>query len=596
MKSRVIVDAFFEENNLVKHHIDSFNSFVENKVQRIISEVGGVNTEIKSGYRVEFGQVTVSKPVNKEADGSVKPITPMEARIRNLAYSAPMYLEIIPYVGEGEEEKKLSPLSVYMGELPVILGSDICHLKGKSPEELIEYGEDPEDPLGYFIVNGSEKAVVAQEDLIPNRILCEKVEKNNKMVDVAKVFSTRHGFRALCAVERNPDGLLNVSFPGMPSNIPLVILMRALGAQSDRDIIELISDEPSVIMQLVANLQEVREEHSINTREDALEHIGKRVAPGQPREYKLKRAETILCSYLLPHLGVEPADMRTKAKYLGRMAKNSIELYLGLRVEDDKDHYSNKRLKLAGDLMEDLFRNSFNQLVKDIKYQLERQSIRNKEPSIQAAVRSDVLTERMRHAMATGNWVGGRTGVSQLLDRTSYLATTSQLRRVVSPLSRSQPHFEARDLHATQWGKICPSETPEGPNCGLVKNLAVMCKVTTDETDDSIIDLLSSMGISREIIPIAEEIEPIDSLDSEIEKELREELAGVSETQETEETKESEEVENVENVEVDLESEEIVEAEESEDDEENSEDESTEEDEESEDDEEIEKEIQKELE
>jgi DNA-directed RNA polymerase subunit B" len=197
-------------------------------------------------------------------------------------------------------------------------------------------------------------------------------------------------------------------------------------------------------------------------------------------------------------MGVESEKLGAKCKYLGRMAKNSIELYLGLRVEDDKDHYSNKRLKLAGDLMEDLFRHSFNQLIKDIKYQLERQAIRNKEPSIQAAIRSDVLTERMRHAMATGNWVGGRTGVSQLLDRTSYLATVSQLRRVVSPLSRSQPHFEARDLHATQWGKICPSETPEGPNCGLVKNLAVMCKVTTDEGDDSVIELLKELGLTKE--------------------------------------------------------------------------------------------------
>ena len=100
--------------------------------------------------------------------------------------------------------------------------------------------------------------------------------------------------------------------------------------------------------------------------------------------------------------------------------------------------------------------------------------------------------------MATGNWVGGRTGVSQHRDRTSYLATVSQLRRVVSPLSRSQPHFEARDLHATQWGKICPSETPEGPNCGLVKNLAVMCKVTTDEGDDGVIELLRELGLTKE--------------------------------------------------------------------------------------------------
>ncbi|MDK2789831.1 MAG: DNA-directed polymerase subunit [Methanothermococcus sp.] len=495
MESRTIVDSFFKENTLVKHHIDSYNDFVEHKIQKIIDEVHSIETEIQGRYDIVFGKVRVEKPVNKEADGSVKEITPMEARIRNLSYSAPIFLEITPIMGKDEEETYGETVEVYIGELPVMLGSKICHLHGKTKEELIAYGEDPEDPLGYFIVNGSEKAVVAQEDLIPNRILCEKVEKNGKIIDIAKVFSTRHGFRALCTVERSSDGLLNVSFPGMSGSIPLVILMRALGAESDRQIIEMISDEPSVVMQLIANLQEAREEHNIFTTEDALEYIGKRVAPGQPKEYKLKRAETILCNYLLPHMGVDIKDLPKKCKYLGRMAKNAIQLYLGLRVEDDKDHYGNKRLKLAGDLMEDLFRHSFNQLVKDIKYQLERQAIRNKEPSIQAAVRSDVLTERMRHAMATGNWVGGRTGVSQLLDRTSYLATVSQLRRVVSPLSRSQPHFEARDLHATQWGKICPSETPEGPNCGLVKNLALMCKVTTDEDDSKVLELLNELKL-----------------------------------------------------------------------------------------------------
>ncbi|MFU8653997.1 DNA-directed RNA polymerase subunit B'' [Methanotorris formicicus] len=497
MESRILVDAFFKEHSLVKHHIDSYNDFIENKLQKIVDEVGILETEIKGGYKIKFGKVRVGKPITKEADGSVRKITPMEARIRDLSYSAPLYLEMTPIIEEGEDEREGETVEVYIGELPVMLGSKICHLYGKSKGELIELGEDPEDPFGYFIINGSEKVLVTQEDLIPNRILCEKVERNNKIIDVAKVFSTRHGFRALCTVERHSDGLLYATFPGMPGNIPLMILMKALGAESDRDIIEMISDDPDVVMQLVANLQDMREGHNVYTKEDALEYIGKRVAPGQPKDYRLKRAETILCNYLLPHVGIEKEDLIKKCWYLGKMAKNAIELYLGLRVEGDKDHYANKRLKLAGELMEDLFRYAFSQLVKDIKYQLERQTLRKKEPSIQAAVRSDVLTERIRHAMATGNWVGGRTGVSQLLDRTSYLATVSQLRRVVSPLSRSQPHFEARDLHATQWGKICPSETPEGPNCGLVKNFALMCKVTTDEDDGKVIELLKEFGLNQ---------------------------------------------------------------------------------------------------
>ncbi|HIP17049.1 MAG TPA: DNA-directed RNA polymerase subunit B'' [Methanothermococcus okinawensis] len=486
MESRIIIDSFFKENSLVKHQIDSYNRFLEYKLQKIIDEIKFVETEVKGGYKVKFGKIRIEKPINKEADGSVKEITPMDARIRNLSYSAPVYLEITPIVGgeDGSEEVTGDTVEVYIGELPIMVGSKACYLYGKTREELIAMGEDPEDPFGYFIINGSEKVLVAQEDLIQNRILCEKTEKNNKIIYVAKVFSTRHGFRALCTVEKHEDGKLNVTFPGLSGSISLIILMKALGAESDRDIIDMISNDQSVSMQLISNILEVREEHNIITKEDALEYIGKRVAPGQPKEYRIKRAETILCNYLLPHMGVEKEDLIKKCIFLGRMARNAVELYLGHRVEDDKDHYGNKRLKLAGDLMEDLFRYSFNQLMKDIKYQLERQFIRNKSPSIQAAVRSDVLTERIRHAMATGNWVGGRTGVSQLLDRTSYLSTVSQLRRIVSPLSRSQPHFEARDLHATQWGKICPSETPEGPNCGLVKNLAIMCKVTTDDIKD----------------------------------------------------------------------------------------------------------------
>jgi DNA-directed RNA polymerase subunit B" len=493
---RELVDAYFKEHGLIDHQIESYNDFVENRLQKIIDEVGYIETEISGGYKVKLGKIKVGKPVIKEADGSVRPITPMEARIRDLTYSVPLYLEMTPIIGEGEDAREGETVEVYIGELPVMLGSKICHLYGKSREELIELGEDPEDPFGYFIINGTEKVLITQEDLIPNRILCEKAERSGKLVDVAKVFSTRHGFRALCTVERHPDGLLYATFPGMPGQIPLVILMKALGAETDKDIIEAINDE-RFFMEIVLNIQEIREEYNINTQEEALEFIGKRVAPGQAKDYRLRRAETVLCNYLLPHLGVTKEDFPKKIRFLGIMARNALELYFGYRGEDDKDHYAYKRAKLAGDLMEDLFRYAFSQLVKDIKYQLERQTLRNKTPSIQAAVRSDILTERIKHAMATGTWVGGKTGVSQLLDRTSYLATNSQLRRIVSPLSRSQPHFEARELHGTHWGKICPSETPEGPNCGLVKNFAIMCKITREEDDSKVIELLKSFGINE---------------------------------------------------------------------------------------------------
>ncbi|ENN95930.1 DNA-directed RNA polymerase subunit B'' [Methanocaldococcus villosus KIN24-T80] len=489
---KALIDAYFKEHSLIDHQIESYNDFIERRLQEIVDEVGEIDTEIPGGYKVKLGKIRLGKPIIKEADGSVREITPMEARIRDLTYSVPIYLEMTPIIGGKEGETK----EIYIGELPVMLGSKICLLYGKSREELIKLGEDPEDPFGYFIINGTERVLITQEDLIPNRIICEKDERSGKIVDVAKVFSTRHGFRALCTVERHPNGLLYVTFPSFPGQIPLVILMKALGAETDKEILEAINDE-RFFMEIVLNIQEIREEYNINTQEEALDYIGKRVAPGQARDYRLKRAETVLCNYLLPHLGVNKEDFKKKIKFLGIMTRNCLELYFGYRGEDDKDHYAFKRAKLAGDLMEDLFRYAFQQLVKDIKYQLERQALRNKSPSIQAAVRADVLTERIKHAMATGTWVTGKTGVSQLLDRTSYLATYSQLRRIVSPLSRSQPHFEARELHGTHWGKVCPSETPEGPNCGLVKNFALMCKITREEDDSKIIELLKSFNIKE---------------------------------------------------------------------------------------------------
>src|SRR2546428_612940 len=168
-----------------------------------------------------------------------------------------------------------------------------------------------------------------------------------------------------------------------------------------------------------------------------------------------------------------------------------------MRREDDKDHYANKRLKLAGDLMEDLFRVAFANLVKDLKYQLERSYARRRELKISSAIRPDLLTQRLLHALATGNWVGGRAGVSQLLDRTSNMSALSHLRRVTSPLTRSQPHFEARDLHPTQWGRLCPNETPEGQNCGLVKNCALVIDVSEGFPEEEVKLLLADLGTKQ---------------------------------------------------------------------------------------------------
>jgi DNA-directed RNA polymerase subunit B" len=498
---RVISREYFGKDRLAEHHFRSFNSFLNQGMQRVVDEKETIETDIgdKEGeepVHVELSDVRVVTPRVREADGSEELLYPQEARLRNITYSAPVFMEMSIVKGEEGEERVVDQTETKVGRMPVMVGSDKCNIAGFSDEELIEIGEDPADPGGYFIVNGSERVLMTSEDLAPNKILAEYDSKYGDEIQVAKTFSQRRGYRALVLCERTRDGLLEVSFPSVSGSINFVTLVRALGLESDEEIVHRVSDDPEVVKYMLENLEAAE----VQSEEEAIEALGKRVASGQGKNYQLKRANYVIDRYLLPHLheeGVEEEETRiNKAYYLCRMAEACFELALGRRESDDKDHYANKRLKVSGDLMKDLFRTALNKLARDVKYQLERANMRNRQLSVNTVVRSDVLTERLEHPIATGNWVGGRSGVSQLVDRTDFMGVLSHLRRLRSPLSRSQPHFEARDLHATQWGRICPSETPEGPNCGLVKNFAQAMELSQNIDDEQGLKRqLDSMGV-----------------------------------------------------------------------------------------------------
>lgn len=499
-KTWELVDSFFDKYDLVDHHIKSYNDFVDNRIQKIIDNSDPITLE-DGKYTLVTGNLKIESPFTKEADGSKSMIYPTEARLRNLNYSAHMFLEMA-LQEEGQPEAELE--EVYIGELPLMLKSSKCHLYGLNDEELLAKGEDPKDPGGYFIVNGSERAVVTMEEIAPNKIILERLGEIEDRRAKAIVTSIHMGFRARISLEykkpRKSGVFLRISFPYVPGEVPLVVLLRALGLSTDEKIITAISDEFNFQMVIADDIQVSEESLKLDSklmadmdkeeREEylrlaAIKFIGNRVAKGMTEEYRINRAEEVIDRYLLPHMGTGPESRHDKAIYLAEMTEMLLQVIEGEREPHDKDHYTNKRLRVSGDLMEDLFRVAFTSLTRDMSYQLERTLSRNKELSIRQSVRSDVLTENIKHAIATGNWVGGRAGVSQLLDRVSFMATLSHLRRVVSPLTRSQPHFEARDLHPTQFGKICPNETPEGPNCGLVKNLALMCKISEGfEPDD----------------------------------------------------------------------------------------------------------------
>jgi len=478
-----LTEAYFRVNTLVNQQLVSYNKFLDGGIQNVVDRIGKIQTNVE-GFELKLGKVRIEQPRYYEVKGGYRQILPNEARLRNLSYSAPIFLEIVP-VFNGVERPVYS--DVFIGELPVMLKSKLCYLSSMRRDELIENGEDPDDPGGYFIINGSERVLTSIEDLVPNKLMVTK-ERGGI---VSKIFSTHHGFRARCVVERNQDGIYTAEFPSTPAGIPLFQLLRVMGLEKNDEIRSAFSQEKHIINDVILN----QENEQSATKDEAVDMLSRRLSPGQPPEFRLNRMENLLDNYLLPHIGVTKVARMDKAKYLSRMAERATRVAYHEVAPDDKDHYSNKRVKLAGDMMEELFRYAFQFLIKDLVYQASRADARGRRLQVHTLIRQDVLGDRVKYAMATGNWIAGQTGVSQLLDRVSYLSTISHLRRVISPLSKKHPHFKARDLHGTHIGKLCPNETPEGPSCSLVKNLAVMAEVSIGVEEEEIERILKAYDV-----------------------------------------------------------------------------------------------------
>jgi len=483
-----VIQDILKREGIARQHLNSFDEFLERGLQSIINEVGQIDIEnAEYPYKIQLGKVKLQQPRMMELDGSITHITPAEARLRNVSYSAPVMME----ASVVEDGKILESRFVHIGDVPVMAKSNACILNNFSNQKLIEHGEDPNDPGGYFIINGSERVIVGLEDLSYNKIIVDRELVGGNTVFKAKVYSSIVGYRAKLELVMKNDGLIVARIPGSPVDIPVVTLMRALGLESDKEIASVVSLVDDLQDELEGSFEKAGD---VPTSKDAIVYISKRIAPGMLEEFQIKRAETLLDWGLLPHLGKHPENRKEKAQFLGEAACKLLELKLNWITPDDKDHYGNKVIKFAGQMLADLFRTAFRNLVRDMKYQLERSGQKRGINAVAASIRPGIITDKLNNAIATGNWGRGRVGVTQLLDRTNYLSTISHLRRIQSPLSRTQPNFEARDLHATHFGRICPSETPEGSNCGLVKNLALSGIISVHVPSEEIVEKLYDLG------------------------------------------------------------------------------------------------------
>ncbi|MDP6641816.1 MAG: DNA-directed RNA polymerase subunit B'' [Candidatus Nanoarchaeia archaeon] len=491
LKKDILIKKYFEERSFVEENIKSFNNFVDHKMQEIVNEMGEIiptiTPEEVKDFKIKFNKIWITKPQIIEADGSKRNVYPMESRLRQLSYSASIFLDVGAII-EGIQRENFT---VEIGRLPIMVKSKYCHLNNMKREDLIKNFEDPDDIGGYFVLNGNERVLITVEDLASNKVMIQK-NKVGPSKYSAKLFSERGPYRIPHIVEQMKDGLMYLSFTRF-KRIPIIAVIKALGLIRDQEIARFISEEKEYD-DLFINLYESNE---LRTEEEALEFIAKKIGIAQPLDIKLEKTRENLDKYLLPHLGTSPKDRILKAYTLCKLIKRFLMVSREGVEPNDKDHYMNKKLKLSGDLISDLFRVNLRILINDILYNFQRLVKRGKYTSLKIVIREKLLTSRIQSAMATGTWVGGRKGVSQNIDRINYLASLSHLQRVVSLLSSTQENFEARALHPTHWGRLCAIETPEGTSIGLRKNMALLCSITQGEVqEDKLRRILEGAGLN----------------------------------------------------------------------------------------------------
>ena len=491
--NRLLIRKFFAEESFVKSDIESFNNFVDVELNKIIEE----NREIEptiippnvDEFKIKFDKVRITKPEIIEADGSKRMIYPQEARLRKLTYSASVFITVSAHINGSQRES----FETQIGNLPIMLRSKQCRLHGLSREELVSHGEDADDPGGYFIINGTEKALVKIEDLASNRFIVDK-DNTGPSKYVGKIFSEHGSYKIPHTLEHMKDGILYLTFTRV-KRIPVVIVIKALGLLKDQEIAAAISGDNQTD-DIAVNLLNAE---PIKTSDDAVDYVARHSGITQAKEIRLERTKEIMDNYLLPNLGVTPEERLTKAHNLCKMIKKQLMVSSGDLQLDDKDHYLNKRLKLSGDLLGDLVRVNLKVLIGDLLYNFHRVVKRGKFPTLKVIIREKLLTSRIYSSMATGSWVGGRKGVSQRIQRLNFLETLSHLQRVVSPLSATQENFEARELHCTHMGRLCPIETPEGTNIGLKKNLSLLATVSLDADAGEVMKSMNEAGLKNNL-------------------------------------------------------------------------------------------------
>ena len=500
--NHIIHEYFSRENVLINHHIESYNDLIDNILPEIISKIFPIKININKmdidSISFSIKKIHIESPTYTEKNGCNKIMTPHIARLKNYTYSLQVAVDILV------ENKLVNMSDVYelkniiLCKIPIIVKSKYCVYK----EDI--FNECKYDTGGYLIVNGNEKVVITQEKVVPNIIHLYPSPNNNTkykyISEVKSLSSEAFGVVKTCSVKLTNKSLYNnkiyIKFPRIKKELPISVVFRALGCLTDKEILYYIIDNnnseiDNVIVKILHS--SLLENENIYTEMEATSYISNHINLSNntfSNDIKLDYTKNIIKKDLLPHLDSE----LKKLHFLGLMINKLLKYSLGLINESNRDSYMNKRMEVTGVLMGNLIYQGLNKISKDIKLYINKNITSDilstkgnhiiNESNIGKIIKPNYIENILKSALATGNWglknTINRQGVSQVLNRLTSMSTLSHLRRISTPIDSSGKLIGPRKLQNTQWGYICPSETPEGHSIGVVKNLSVTCEITNE--------------------------------------------------------------------------------------------------------------------
>lgn len=485
-----IIDRHTKDVHLTRQSCDSYDDFINNRINEIISELQPIEctyfgpTETRE-ISIRIVNASVKQPVMLEHDGTSRPIYPNECRLRDLTYGAPMYSDI-EVIRKGKSEILKD---VYMGRIPVMIYSSLCYLR--DPKNRVKHQECPNDPGGYFIINGNEKSLVGQKSSMTNRL----ISYSKKDTCAVAVKSTNRRRIYVTTVSYKPNSPIMCTFPRLQNEVPLMTILIALGLS--------VNDIRSVFDTSELALLDASFRNLSSTKEEAMARLPIREVYNltDSEEERLKNAFE---NVMIPHI-----CMDNKGIYLLCMVKELMAIATGQIKSTDRDAANNQRIETSCELMTSLFHHLMIKCTNDIKLICQKSLSKLKkgitnEKIIKWFSQMTSITDGMQTALATGNWNTTfvnrtqRVGVAQALKRLSLMATISQLRRISSSIDATQKLAKPRYLHGTHWGRYCPFETPEGQPCGLETQLAIQAWISL-QTDPSVIEKV----IQQYLLPIS---------------------------------------------------------------------------------------------